>query len=244
MQSKGASDRKTIILEGNIGAGKSTFLKILKDNLDVDVVFEPTDKWQDVENEGNLLDNFYKDTKRWAYTFQSYAFVTRVQAQLEQENKGKHSTQVFERSVYCDRYCFAKNCFEAGTMTTLEWQIYKEWFSWLVENYTKRPNGFIYLQTSPEVCYSRLKKRNRSEEEGIPLDYLETLHQKHEDWLVHRKGLTKYLSNVPVLVLSCDQEFESDENVRRDFIKKIQDFITKINEPINIETEKTEQIEL
>ena len=64
-------NKKVLILEGNIGAGKSTFLKILKNNLNVDIIFEPTDKWQDVENEGNILDLFYKDTKRWAYTFQT-----------------------------------------------------------------------------------------------------------------------------------------------------------------------------
>jgi deoxyadenosine/deoxycytidine kinase len=218
--------RKMFVLEGNIGAGKSTLLRILGENLPVDVVFEPTDKWQKVGAAGNLLDLFYKDTQRWAYTFQSYAFVSRVQTILEhQQSTQANVTQVLERSVYCDRFCFAKNCYEAGLMSGLEWQIYQEWFSWLVENYTQRPSGFIYLQTDPKVCFSRLTKRSRSEEAAIPLEYLESLHNKHEDWLVHGRDVTHYLKDVPVLVLDCNHDFENDEVRRREFVEKVAAFI-------------------
>ena len=115
---------KCLIVEGNIGAGKSTFLKILNDYLNVQLVYEPHSKWQDVGGSGNLLDNFYSDPARWAYTFQSYAFITRV---LEQKNMAEQSpfpVQILERSVYSDRYCFAKNCHEMGTISDLEWQLY------------------------------------------------------------------------------------------------------------------------
>lgn len=222
---KGAA-RKMFVLEGNIGAGKSTLLRILGEHLPVDIVSEPTDKWQKVGAAGNLLDLFYKDTPRWAYTFQSYAFVSRVQTILEhQQAYAADVTQVLERSVYCDRFCFAKNCYEAGMMSGLEWQIYQEWFSWLVENYTQKPSGFIYLKTSPQVCFDRLGKRGRSEESAIPLDYLISLHNKHEDWLVHGHDVTTYLKDVPVLILDCDGEFEQDSVRRAMFIEKIANFI-------------------
>ncbi|MBD3231845.1 AAA family ATPase [Candidatus Dependentiae bacterium] len=236
------NDRKAIVVEGNIGAGKSTFLKFLKNNFNLDIIYEPTDKWQNIEGQGNLLDYFYKDTKRWAYTFQSYAFVTRVQSQIEAENFGNNSIQIFERSVYCDRYCFAKSCFETGAMTTLEWQIYKEWFAWLVENYTKKPAGFIYLQADPEVCFSRLKKRNRSEEAGVSLEYLNMLHQKHEDWLIYKKDLNKKICKIPVLVLNCNQEFESDYIVQKSFIKKVNIFLNELKNTDSIEVERSKQI--
>ena len=51
---------KSFIVEGNIGAGKSTFLKIIQKHLDVQVVFEPHEKWQKVIDGQNLLDKFYK----------------------------------------------------------------------------------------------------------------------------------------------------------------------------------------
>lgn len=219
--------RKLFVLEGNIGAGKTTFLKILNTHLpQVTVIQEPTKKWQHVTGDDNILNLFYKDTKRWAYTFQSYAFISRVQAILEQQ--AKHSpedTYILERSVYCDRFCFAKNCFESGFMTKLEWQIYKEWFNWLAENYIPHPAGFIYLQTTPHVSFTRSTKRSRAEESNIPLEYFEALHKKHEDWLIHKHDIPQYLCATPTLTLDCNQEFENDKKQQEHLINQVQTFI-------------------
>ena len=43
----------------------------------VSIVPEPVDTWQNLEGGGNILDAFYKDPKRYAYTFQNYVFLTR-----------------------------------------------------------------------------------------------------------------------------------------------------------------------
>ena len=180
------TNQKYFVLEGNIGAGKSTFLKVINTFLNAQVVYEPHEKWQNVAGD-NLLDRFYADTQRWAYTFQTYAFITRI---LEREKAARRNAQPFqilERSVYSDRYCFAQNCYELGLMNALEWKLYQEWFSWLVDTYTTRPSGFIYLQTDPKICYKRLLKRNRSEEAGVSLEYLELLHNKHEKWLIEKR---------------------------------------------------------
>ncbi|MFC1894649.1 deoxynucleoside kinase [Candidatus Dependentiae bacterium] len=222
------SNKTIFFLEGNIGAGKSIFLKILKDNLNVDICFEPINKWQDIENEGNILDLFHKNTKRWAYTFQSYTFISRIQYQIEEEISCKKDTQIFERSVYCDRYCFAKNCYESGNITSLEWQIYKEWFSWLIKKHTKKPSAFIYLKTDPKVCLARLKKRNCSQEACVELSYLELLHKNHEDWLVKKICINNYISDVPILVLDCDQDFESNLDIQKEHIKSVEKFIENI----------------
>ncbi len=239
------SPKKILIIEGNIGAGKSTFLKILAKKMPtIDPVQEPTNKWQNSSPNDNLLHLFYQDTKRWAYTFQSYAFISRIQVQIENIKKNPHKNiQVLERSVFCDRYCFAKNCFESGTMTEMEWNIYKEWFEWLVENYAPKPNGFIYLKTDPEVCYTRLKKRARTEESTIPLDYLKSLHIKHEDWLIHKKDVLGSLINTPVLTLDCNKEFETDQEVQEQQIKIIENFIANIQNPI-IKLQKDIQLQL
>jgi len=227
-----------LVIEGNIGAGKSTFLKIIKEKLSIDVVYEPTDKWQREGKEDNLLDLFYKDTKRWAYTFQSYAFISRIQSQMEhQKNVSSDRPQVYERSVYCDRYCFAKNCLEMGTMTEMEWHIYKEWFSWLVESYTAKPSGFVYLRTNPKVCYDRIQKRQRCEESGVPLSYLELLHTRHEEWLIEKKEVMPWLADTPVLILDCNEEFESNNAVQKEHLAKLQAFINQITETPHITPE-------
>lgn len=216
---------KSFIIEGNIGAGKSTFLRLLRDQLPVQIVYEPLDQWQQVAGGQNLLDYFYKDTKRWAYTFQSYAFITRVMEQQKKALQSPFGTQVLERSVYSDRYCFAKNCFDMGTMSPLEWSLYQEWFDWLIENYVSKPAGFIYLRTSPEVCFSRLKKRARAEESVVPFSYLKALHERHEQWLVEGKIVGMHLKGVPILILETDIEFETDSAQMKRYLAQMADFM-------------------
>ena len=55
------TSKRCFIVEGNIGVGKSTFLKLLAQRLDCHVVFEPHKKWQNIGTAGNLLEKFYQD---------------------------------------------------------------------------------------------------------------------------------------------------------------------------------------
>jgi len=221
--------KKCLIVEGNIGIGKSSFLKLLGERLDCKIVFEPhvdcqNKKWQSIEKAGNLLEKFYEDTPRWAYTFQSYAFLFRVLEQEEAIKNSDHDVIVFERSVFSDLHCFAKNCFELGTMTNLEWSLYQEWFFWLVEHHVVIPTGFVYLKGSPEVCFDRLKIRDRKEEAGVPLDYLKLLHEKHEGWLVHKKDVAPCVADVPVLVLDRGKDWKVESEEKDRLVNKVADF--------------------
>jgi len=213
------------IVEGNIGAGKSTFLRLLKEQLGLHIMYEPHDAWQKVGGEHNLLEAFYQQMPRWAYTFQSYAFVSRVRAEQKDAAACESPVRIIERSVWSDRYCFAKNCHESGQMNALEWKLYQEWFSWLMSNYVALPKGFIYLQADPTVCYQRLKKRNRSEEKEVPIAYLQALHDKHERWLVSKEGIAPQLADVPVLVIDANVDFEHDAVARKKVIEAVHTFV-------------------
>ena len=100
--------RLTFCVEGNISVGKTTFLKrIVSDTIElrdlVEVVPEPIDKWQDVgPDHFNILDAFYADPSRYAYTFQNYVFVTRVMQERESSG-GLKPLRLMERSVFSDR---------------------------------------------------------------------------------------------------------------------------------------------
>ncbi len=235
---------KVLIVEGNIGAGKSTFLKMVNNYLDVQVIYEPDQKWQNAAGGENLLDKFYSDTKRWAYTFQTYAFVTRILEQEKYTKSNPGAVQIIERSVYADRYCFARNCYEMGVMSSLEWNLYQEWFSWLVDNYTVRPTGFIYLRTEPEICYERVLKRSRSAEKSISLDYLKMLHQKHEDWLIERKDVSPSLHEVPVLVLNCNKDFEQNKEEQEKHIESIREFFNVVQIVHSDKSDKSHSVTL
>lgn len=215
---------RLLVIEGNIGAGKSTFQKLVADSLMIDPVIEPHEKWQHAAGGENLLDKFYTDTKRWAYTFQTNAFVTRIVEQEEAARRNPGATQVQERSVYSDRYCFAKNCFEMGIMTGLEFQLYCQWFDWLVEQYTTKPAGFIYLRAEPQICHERVQRRARKEEAGITFEYLKRLHDKHEQWLIYKDELAPHLRDVPVLILDRNFDYEEREGGLQRHLDRVCEF--------------------
>lgn len=101
-------NRLTFCVEGNISVGKTTFLqRIANETLElrdlVEIVPEPISKWQDVgPDHFNILDAFYAEPERYAYTFQNYVFVTRVMQERESA-AGIKPLRLMERSVFSDR---------------------------------------------------------------------------------------------------------------------------------------------
>lgn len=172
-----------ILFEGNIAAGKSTVGRRLAESGLFGFVEEPVGAWQG-EFDENLLDLFYRDTERWAFTFQLAAFTTRAKTWTEVLQKTDHRNVVLERSIYCDRHVFAKNCFQSGLMKKAEWQLYCKLWDWLESNWCTQPDTIAYLRTPAEVCRERIESRGRSEESTIPLEYLRDLEALHDEWLL------------------------------------------------------------
>lgn len=197
------------IIEGNIGVGKSTFLRAVYQHIsDINVVFEPLNKWQDTEYGKGLLTNFYEEPKRWAYTFELLTMICRVQDHLTEQERKK--VTLIERSVYSGYYCFAYNSYKQGFLTELEWNMYQQWCSRIMLCKCLPPQGFIYLRVHPEVAFERIKIRNRQAEKNISLAYLKQIHTRHETFLIQKEGVLPQLKRVPVLVLDCNQEFQHD----------------------------------
>jgi deoxyadenosine/deoxycytidine kinase len=170
-------------LESNISGGKTTLLnrlsKFLKENNrnDIEVILEPVEEWEKI----GLLVSFYKNPSRWAYTFQNFAFITKYMILMKLD---PNKTYIIERSPWTDYHCFAKLCHERGDISEMEMTIYNSWFNTLIKGITdKFECKFIYLKTDPTICLERSKKRNRNGEECIPLEYLKSLDNKHDEWL-------------------------------------------------------------
>jgi hypothetical protein len=134
--------RKMILLEGNIGAGKSTMGRLLDESGLCAFIEEPVEAWQE-GFAGNLLDAFYSDMQRWAFTFQITAFVTRAKTWQEVLARTDHSRVVLERSIFTDRYVFATNSYRLGGMTDLEWEVYCGLWDFLTSNYCVEPDCIL-----------------------------------------------------------------------------------------------------
>lgn len=178
-----------VLLEGNIAAGKTTLGSMLADSTAYVFVPEPVSRWQ-TGFAANLLERFYNDTPRWAFTLQICAFVTRSQMY---DNLPDHPGIVLERSIYCDRYVFAKSLYEQGAMDETEWALYRHFWEYLVES-VPAPDVILYLRTPAEECHRRLALRGRSEEQNISLAYLQQLEKAHDEWLLNP-------GDIPVIVL-------------------------------------------
>lgn len=217
---------KIISIEGNIGSGKSTLLKLINKKFEnLETIKEPVCQWQQIGGNPNLnlLEYFYSDPKRWAYTFQSYAYYSRLKQWSEL--KINSDVAISERSVLSDRHIFAENGYRSQIIQEIEWELYKEYFNWLTEKFNaNKISGVIYLCTDPEVCSQRINKRGRSEEKDtIQLDYLKQLHSRHEDWLRKSKENLSY----PVLILDGNKDFDKEGDIQEDYINQIRDFINQ-----------------
>jgi deoxyguanosine kinase len=189
MTSQLISRRKTVIsLEGNIGAGKSTLLTILKEQYKGRVVFvdEPVDEWMAMKNKDgkNLLETFYGNMKRWSYTFQNIAYITRMNRLLDALNNKDIHVIIMERSLEGDRNTFTKMLHEDGDIDELEMSAYNKWSDFFLQRFSSDINFYyVFLTCEPQICFDRIHKRARGGEGGIPLTYLSRLHQCHCDWL-------------------------------------------------------------
>jgi deoxyguanosine kinase len=81
------------------------------------------------------LEYYYKDPKRWGYTFQSYAFYTRHKhfKHILKNIDASKNPLFIERSVFSDREIFARMNQRNKTFEEIEWAVYNQWFDYLID---------------------------------------------------------------------------------------------------------------
>jgi len=196
-----------ISLEGNIGAGKTTFLKALASACpEYEIVLEPVDQWTAKHGDRSILELLYEDKARWAYTFQTCVLQTIGAAVKEAHTKNKKII-ITERSALTSRYVFTQMLKEGGYISEIEWALYLK----LLEDYYMPLNGHIYLATELDVSADRIKERGRPGE-TVSMDYLSNLEIKHRSWLSS--------TDLPVLTLTSTS-LEENIALVKDFVGKI-----------------------
>ena len=203
--SQRSDDKLMVLLEGNIGAGKTTVGRTIANSGHFGFIEEPTKVWRE-GFAANMLDLFYSDTQRWAFTFQICAFVTRAKTWHEVWRQTDQNKVILERSIYCDRYVFAENCHRTGLFSETEYQLYCGMWDFTVSQYVDEPDAILYLRAPAEVCLERIKARGRTEETGIPLEYLLQLEHLHDEWL---------LDNPKTILLNGENRWTAEEIVAK-----------------------------
>lgn len=232
------NDKIIVSIEGNIGVGKSTFINILKSKWDIEggceIIPEPVDLWKNITNTDgkNILQTFYEDIPRWAYSFQNVACITRMM-KTEEIIRNSSSKYIFlDRSLGTDKNVFETMLYNQGQINQLEHSMYNLWCDFYDKYVRSQSNQiYIYLKAKPETCYERIKKRGRIEEESIELDYLIGLNNYHDAWLLKEPN---------VVVIDCNEEFETDELKHTWMINQIKSKLDSISNKNKIEIESSD----
>ena len=223
-------------IEGNIGCGKTTlvekFEEWTKNNSPGDKILkEPVDNWLNTKDSTgkSILEYYYDDQKRYAFPFQMNAFISRVE-DINNIKKTTRGNIFIERSVYTDKKVFTELNYEIENISEIEYIIYNNWFNVLSTKFNLKPRGVIYLKSSPETCFERIKKRNRTGESSIPLDYLQKIHDKHEVWLNNE--------DIPVLIINADENYIDNKKRMNEIFEQIMSFAFDINIKVLNESNK------
>ena len=219
-----------VSIEGNIGSGKSTLLEKLRKHYsnDTHIIFlrEPVDDWEKIKDvDGNtMLKKFYSDQEKYSFAFQMMAYISRLKIlrdtikYISCQNSNEKYIIITERSLYTDKYVFAKMLYDQGKIEDVCYQIYLNWFDEFTKDFPI--NYSIYVNTEPEKCYERIHKRARDGEEVIPLQYLQECHNYHEAFLDKTNRI--YLNN---LTLDGNIDIYKNELMVEEWLAKINTFI-------------------
>lgn len=203
----GNSKSRIVSIEGNIGSGKSTLLAHLRQHFkdDTGIVFvdEPVQEWDSVkDSEGNtMLKKFYSDQDKYAFSFQMMAYISRLALLKKAMEEHPGAIIITERSLYTDKYVFAKMLYDMGKIEDVNYQIYSKWFDAFLEEC--KLSQIIYVRTEPVICCERIKKRSRNGEDSISIDYLEKCHIYH-NYMIEEFEKQAEMNNVDSYILTLD----------------------------------------
>lgn len=215
---------KIISIDGNIGSGKSTLLEILKkefaQNEDVIFLREPVDIWESIvdENGTNIIEKFYEDQTKYAFSFQLIAYISRLALLKEALEQNPDKIIITERSLFTDKYVFAKMLYDSEKIEPINYRIYLQFFDTFVKDYGV--DKILYIKTDPEKCSERILKRGRSGEQNIPLDYLIECDTYHNEMIDHAD-----LKNAIKIVIDGNIDIVENTTECMERIEKIKKYI-------------------
>ena len=200
---------RIIVVQGNIGSGKSTFVEKLKSRYsgrkDICFLQEPVNEWLTVKDKHgvNILENYYKDQTKYAFMFQMMAYISRLAMLKRAIESNLYEYIITERCLNTDRNVFCKMLYDDGLIEDIGYQIYNKWFDEF-NNFNTVDYVHVYLKTDPIVSKKRVDKRARVEE-TIPLEYLTKCHEYHDKWLL--------TTDQQVIILDSNQDTDINPNI-------------------------------
>ena len=152
-----------LVIEGNIGAGKTTFAKMISEEYDAKLILE-----QFAENP--FLPKFYSDPDKYSFPLE-LSFLAERYGQLKKELANR---DLFHQHTIADYYFMKSLIFAQNTLAQDEYKLYRNFFDIIYERLPK-PDLFVYLHLPEDLLIKNILKRGREYEKSIDAEYLKKI---------------------------------------------------------------------
>jgi deoxyadenosine/deoxycytidine kinase len=183
-----------IVVEGPIGAGKTSLARRLAGHSGADALLEKPE-------ENPFLARFYQDPPR-------HALATQLFFLFQRGNEVRDLAQVdmFGSSTVAD-YLFDKDpLFARLNLSDAEFSLYQQIFRTL-QLEAPAPDLVIYLQAAPETLAERVRRRAKPYERAISDEYLLRVAQGYSDFFYHYDAAPVLMVNTERLNFDDDGDF-------------------------------------
>lgn len=174
-----------IVVEGNIGAGKTTLATRMAEDSNARLILE-----QFAENP--FLPKFYENREKYAFPLEMSFLAERFQ-QLKTE-LSRHD--LFQPKIISDYYFLKSLIFAKANLNEAEYDLYTRLFH-IINDSLPKPDLFVYLYHDIERLLVHIKKRGRPYEQNISAAYLEEIQSSYFDFL-------KQLSDQRILIIDVN----------------------------------------
>ena len=165
--------KRTVVVAGNIGVGKTSLTERLGARLGWQTAFESV-------ADNPYLTDFYADMASWAFHLQVFFLGHRAKQYLAMANSPQSC--ILDRSIYEDAHIFARALYTMGNMDERDYQAYRRLYDFVIST-LPRPDLLIHVQASVPTLLERIRRRARGMEAGISPDYLALLERLYAEWL-------------------------------------------------------------
>ena len=166
-----------IVIEGNIGAGKTSLATRMAQEYHARLILEQFE-------ENSFLPRFYEDPVRYAFPLELSFLADRYQ-QLKIQFP---ATDLFYPFTIADYFIFKSLIFASRNLESLEFGLYTKLFT-IVSSAVPRPDLIVYLYLDLNNLKKNIEKRGRSYEQNIQFDYLDKIQQGYLEFLRQQQDL-------------------------------------------------------
>jgi deoxyadenosine/deoxycytidine kinase len=177
-----AEKYRFIVVEGPIGAGKTTLARLLSERLHTRLLLEDADA-------NPFLARFYHDPERHALPTQLFFLFQRAE-----QMRGLVQNDLFQQGTVTDFLLDKDPLFARLNLSDDEFRLYREIYRHLQPQALK-PDLVIYLQAPVEALMERIVQRKVGYEQTITLNYLTRLAEGYSQFFHHYEAAPLLIVN-------------------------------------------------